>query len=147
MKLLLFALVSSDPTSYKFDRREANELYYIQDFFLGTPPQELHQILIDTGSSDLIVFQSDFNHEKSTSFINITNEFTGLYGSIDLFEMAETKDIVASPLNGLILQNKTFGLADVGVLLEKFDAENGILGLVILELNLSDQFIIISLIC
>lgn len=61
--------------------------------------------------------------------------------------MAETKDIVASPLNGLILQNKTFGLADVGVLLEKFDAENGILGLVILELNLSDQFIIISLIC
>lgn len=120
----------SDPISYEFDHREANELNYIQDFFLGTPPQELHQILIDTGSSDLILFKSDFNHEKSTSIINITNEFTGLYGSIDLFEMAETKDIVTSPLNGLILQNKTFGLADVGVLLEEFDAENGILGLV-----------------
>lgn len=69
LSTLEIALVSSEASSYKFNLRESNGLYYIQDFFLGTPSQGLRQILIDTGSSDLIVLQSGFNFKESSSFI------------------------------------------------------------------------------
>ncbi|KAG5417000.1 SAP30 [Candida metapsilosis] len=124
----VIALVCSEASSYKFNLRESDGLYYIQDFFLGTPPQELHQILIDTGSSDLIILHSGFNYKESSSFINTTNEFTGLYGSIGLFGMVQALDVVTSP-NGLVLQNETFGLANADVVPEEFNGENGILGL------------------
>ncbi|KAI5957487.1 SAP30 [Candida theae] len=126
--IVSIAVASSEAASYKFSLRESEGLYYIQDFFLGTPPQELHQILIDTGSSDLIVLQSGFNYRESSSFINTTNEFTGLYGSIGLFGMVQAFEVVTSP-NGLVLQNETFGLADADVVPAEFNGENGILGL------------------
>ncbi|KAI3402384.1 SAP30 [Candida oxycetoniae] len=112
------------PQSFQFDL-VLKDLYYIQDLYLGTPPQKLENTILDTGSTDLVLLTPYFKPNDSSTFHNTTNEFEGVYGTIAPFIMYQASDILSSP-NGFLVNNETFGVSNISS--NDFDGHYGICG-------------------
>lgn len=62
-----------------------NSMYTVNLLSLGLPAQSVSKIVLDTGSSDLVITHSVYDITKSTSAINTNLTFSMQYGSSDLF--------------------------------------------------------------
>ncbi|CAI5756798.1 unnamed protein product [Candida verbasci] len=101
-------------------------LFYIENLNLGTPKQILNKVEIDTGSSDFILANDDYNPSKSSSVHNTFEIFTTSYGSISPFQFYKIYDTLS--FKNFEIENYPVGFAQ-NVSSDYFGNFNGILGL------------------
>ena len=65
----LAVAVSNTGGAVKLDLTISDEhMYYIENLALGTPPQFISNVIVDSGSSDLMIVDSIYNFSTSSSF-------------------------------------------------------------------------------
>lgn len=97
-------------------------MYYIQNLELGSPPQSISNIILDTGSSDLVVTNETYNLLKSHAYSNTLESYPEKFGSTDLFYVNKVEDTFGGSL--WKIKEFTFALANRTDL----DSFSGILG-------------------
>lgn len=130
-------LVKRNSTSYvKVSLTYSSEesMYYIRGILIGTPPQVLDNVVLDTGSSDLVLSQPVFDSRKSTSFENTGSQYSIEYGSTGNIVM----DMVLDKLGGTNwrISNYTFFIAEAS----NIDTFGGVMGIGYASLESSSQY-------
>lgn len=104
------SILSSSGGAVKLDLSISGEhMYYIEDLSLGTPPQPITNIIVDSGSSDLMIVESIYNASVSSSFVDTNQSFFMRYGFDDPFPVFKIYENIESPEFKLF--NLTMGYA------------------------------------
>lgn len=82
-------------------------VYYIQNLTLGTPPQPMENVIIDTGLLDFIIGSSLYDSRNSTSFIDTFEK----YLTPDLYTINRVFETISGP--NWTLPEYTFGYANM----------------------------------
>ena len=77
----LAVAVSNTGGAVKLDLTISDEhMYYIENLALGTPPQFISNVIVDSGSSDLMIVDSIYNFSASSSLYNSNQTAIMKYG-------------------------------------------------------------------
>ena len=105
--------------SMKLDLFISDEhMYYIENLSLGSPPQAIANIIIDSGSSDLMIVQSIYNASESSSFVNTNESFLMRYGFDDPFPVYKIYETIENL--DFVLPNLTMGYAQTSLIFKAF---------------------------
>ncbi|RCK54591.1 putative vacuolar protease A [Candida viswanathii] len=118
------SILSLGNGAVKIDLAISDEhMYYLQGLVLGTPPQSISNIIIDSGSSDLMIVESIYNASASTTFVNTNQSYLMRYGFDDPFSVYQVSDNIES--SDFTLTNLTMGYA----LTSDIQSFSGVLGI------------------
>lgn len=87
--------------------RSSDSMYYIESLTIGKSKQQLTKVILDTGSSDVVLTGSTYQYERSL----FTPEYVAQYGSSDPFHIFQQKGTISG--NDWTLQGFTFGVTNV----------------------------------
>ena len=88
-------------------RRSSDSMYFVESLSVGKSRQELKNVILDTGSADVVLTGSTYKYEKSL----FTPEYVSQYGSSEPFEMFQQNEIILG--NGWSLRGATIGVTNV----------------------------------
>lgn len=87
--------------------RSSDSMYYVESLRVGKRQQELKNVILDTGSADVVLTGSTYQYEKSL----FTPEYVAQYGSSEPFEMFQQNETISG--NGWAVKGATFGVTNV----------------------------------
>lgn len=120
----LAVAVSNTGGAVKLDLTISDEhMYYIENLALGTPPQFISNVIVDSGSSDLMIVDSIYNFSASSSLYNSNQTAIMKYGYGGQFPVYFINETIRS--NDWKLSNLSVGLANIS----DMDSFSGILGI------------------
>ena len=120
----LAVAVSNARDAVKLDLTISEEhMYYVENVALGTPGQSISNIIVDSGSSDLMIVDSIYNFSASSTFYNSNQTAIMKYGYGGEFPVYLVNETISS--RDWKLSNLSMGLANIS----DMDSFSGILGI------------------
>lgn len=86
--------------------RSADSMYYIKSISVGKLKQQMNNVILDTGSADLVLTDSTYKVHGQ----RVGPQYISQYGSSEPFSMFQHHDSISGP--GWTLQKATLGVAD-----------------------------------
>lgn len=111
-------------------RRTADSMYQVESVVVGRKRQAMENVILDTGSADLVLTGATYAYEKS----QFVPQYVAQYGSSAPFALFEQQDAVAG--DGWKVPQMTFGVTNVSAI----DSFSGVFGIGYASIEAMDPY-------